>query len=79
MELQVSHRFCAEISQEGILRRETARNRGTIADTVQLEKYPDHRSRSVSGSCAHAFGDTAKDIGFKFHGVLKGKKQPYDL
>ena len=73
MELQVSHRICAEISQEGILRRETARNRRNIADTVQLEKYPDHRSGSVSGSCAHAFGDTAKDIGSSFMGYLKGK------
>ena len=42
MELQVSHRICAEISPEGILRRETARNRGNIADTVQAEVCPDH-------------------------------------
>ena len=64
MELQVAHSIWAEISQKGVLRRKAARNRGNIADTAQMEKYPDHRRGSMSRACAYAFGDTAKDIGF---------------
>lgn len=43
---------------------------------MQLEEDKNHRSRSMSRSCAYALGDTAKGISIKFHGILERKEQP---
>ena len=79
MELQVSHSFCAKISQEGILWREAKGNRRNSADAVQLEKSEDRRSRGVSKSCTYAFENPAQSGDIEFHGILEGKKQLDDL
>ena len=79
MELQVPHSVCAEISQEGVLRRETPGNRRNLENAVQLEKGKDYRSRSVPGSCTYAFGNPAQGGDIEFHGIPEGEKQSDDL
>lgn len=64
MELKVPYSICAQVSQESVLWRETARDRSNIEDAVQLEDDKDSRSGSVVGPCAAVFG---------FMGYLKRK------
>lgn len=79
MELEVSHRICAEISKESILWGKAERDRRNTADAVQLEEDQDHRGRGMPGPRAHVGGDTAKGVGIQFHGISEGKEQPDDL
>ena len=74
MELQVPHSICPKVSQEGVLWRETARDRRNIEDAVQLEEDKDSRSRGVPGPCAYAGRDTAEGGGVELHGIPKGKE-----
>ena len=77
--MQISHSVCAEISQEGVLWRETQRDRRNLTNSVQLEENSDRGSGSVSGPRAHAAGDTAEGRSIEFHGIPERKKQPADL
>ena len=44
-----------------------------------MERGANTRSRSVSGSCAHAGRDTTKNERIKFHGIFEREKQPDDI
>ena len=74
MESQVPHSICPKVSQEGVLWRETARDRRNIEDAVQLEEDKDSRSRGVPGPCTHVSGDTSEGGSVELHGILKGKE-----
>ena len=69
MELPIPYSVCAEISQEGVLRRETMRDRRNIEDAVPLEKEKDSRSRGVPGPCTHTGGDPTESSGIKLYEV----------
>ena len=43
---------------------------------MQLERSEDNRSRSVCRSYSYVGRNSTKDEYIKFHGILKGKKQP---
>lgn len=51
--------ICTEISAQGFLRTEEARNRGDFKNALQLEEGENHRSRSLPRSHPYAGGDTA--------------------
>ena len=77
--MQISYCICTKVSQEGILWRKATGNRRDFANAVQLEENQDHRSRGVSGPCAHAGGDTAESGSIELYGVPEGEEQPDDL
>ena len=79
MELQVPHSICPKVSQEGVLWRETARDRRNIEDAVQLEEDKDSRSRGVPGPCAYAGKYPAQLKCITVHGVLERKEQFDDI
>lgn len=79
MELQISHRLCAKVPEEGILRRKAAGNRGDLENAVRLEGDQYHRSGGVPRPRAYAPGNTAKGFDIKFHGISQREKQSDDI
>ena len=74
MELQVSYRVCAEISEKSVLRWTQAGSTRDIKKTLRVERRGDHRGRSVSGSCAYSCIDPAQNERFGIYGISEKKE-----
>ena len=74
MELQVSYRVCAKISEEGNFRRKADRNPGNITAIMPMERGRDNRRGSLSRSHTPVVKYPAKDECKQFHGISEREK-----
>ncbi len=75
MELKVSHRICAEISETSVLSAKERSGRGDTEAVMRMERCRNYRSRSVSGSYPYARSNTTEDGSMEFYGVPERKAQ----
>ena len=71
MELQVPYSICAEISQEGVFRRKTPRNKRDIEVAMSMEGSRNSRRGSMSRPYTYAGEYPAQNERFGVHGVFE--------
>ena len=79
MELQVSHRICAEVQKKGLLRRKAIRDMRNIATIMPMERSRNNRGRSMPGSHTYAGIDPAQNERFGIYGIFERKKCVIDI
>ena len=79
MELQISHRICTEVPEEGIFWRETRSDRKNTKTTMRMEGGRDTRSGNMPGPCTYAGKYPTESGSIEFYGVSERKKQSDDL
>ncbi len=79
MELQISYRVCAEVSEKSLLRAEAIRDWADIAGTMQMERREHIGGRSLPGSHSYVGGNPPENERVKLYGVPEGKEQLDDL
>ena len=79
MELQVSHRVRAEISQESIFRGEAIRDTGDTSDIMPVERRGIDRGRDMSRPYSHVGKHTAQNERCGIHGISERQEQSHDI
>ena len=72
--MSISHRVCAEISEESNIRKTKSRNRSNIARVVRAQTRKYHRSARNGRPHPYVGGNTTEPKSERLYGILKREK-----
>ena len=77
--MSISHRICAEISEDGDIWTDKTGYRSDIEKTVSAKGGRNNRSQSMPGSYTHADKHPTQVQRITDYGVPEGEEQPDDI